>query len=550
MKGISDKLRFIFIPFVIIAIGFILAYTFLHWLLFIKAGIPLKEEIVNFWLPFALLWIPIVIWLGPRIKLLRFNNGKIHFIYQIIAFFVIFIPTLVAQEYIVKATGKLTELNSITELNHFPPTKYYTLKSYFINKKTIGVHSSFDEGGRYNQHFNMHIYVVMPIFAKEEDASTKEPLAWLGVLYYKSISNRLGENEKMAEYQKFINESQKKFDNKNISEFIYLDRIDNSEVRDGYIEAIKNNPIYKPNQTIFVGVNKPFPARNDDDLALICVGLFIGSLIFLIAVLIPKIDEEQVERIKAGKPDEAAQREMREFFDFFKPKNGYYITPILTYINIGIFLLMAIMGSGVAFVQGQDLINWGANYGPLTKNGEWWRLLTSIFLHGGLLHIMANICGLIVVGFFLEPFLGPKKYLTVYLLTGILASAVSLSWYDATISIGASGAIFGLYGISLALLLTKVYRTDFTLAFLIGVAIFIGFNLLWGPMGKIDNAAHIGGFLSGFAIGLILSPRLKRQKENAAACPILGEPPAHQRKSATVARKRQTARVDKDNDGN
>ena len=90
MRDIPDKLRLIFKPFLIIAIGFILTYTFLHWLLFIKAGIPLKEDIVKFWLPFGLPWIPVLIWLRPRIKLLRFKNDKTHFFYQFSAFLIIF----------------------------------------------------------------------------------------------------------------------------------------------------------------------------------------------------------------------------------------------------------------------------------------------------------------------------------------------------------------------------------------------------------------------------------------------------------------------------
>ena len=514
MKGLSDKLRLIFKPFVIIAIGFILTYTFLHWLLFIKMGIPLKEDIIKFWLPFGLPWIPILIWLRPRVKLLHFKNDNAHFFYQFLACAAIFVPTLIAQEYLVTTTGKLTELKSITDINSSVPTKYYTLKTHFIDKEKIGVYSAFEVSGKTNEYFTMQIYVAMPIFENEEDALNNEPLAWLGIKYRKQISNRLEQNEKEAEYQKFANESQRDFDNKNISEFVYLDRIGISNDRDGYIEAIKQNPIYKPNETIFVGVNEPFEARNGKKFEWIFGSLLIGLFVWLITLLIPKINEEQLERIKAGKPDKEAQKEMQEFLDFLKPKDGYFITPILIYINIGIFLLMVIMGLGFISFKGQDLLNWGANYGPLIKNGEWWRLLTSTFLHGGLIHLIANMYGLLFVGIFLEPLLGRKKYLTVYLLTGILASVASIFWHDATVSVGASGAIFGLYGIFLALLLTKVYPPDFTKAFLISTAIFIGYNLLMGLTGGIDNAAHIGGLVSGFIIGLILYPILKRQKEN------------------------------------
>ena len=90
----------------------------------------------------------------------------------------------------------------------------------------------------------------------------------------------------------------------------------------------------------------------------------------------------------------------------------------------------------------------------------------------------------------------------------------SIWWYDATVSVGASGAIFGLYGVFLAFLLTKIFPPDFAKSFLICTAVFVGFNLIMGLTGGIDNAAHIGGLLSGFVFGLILSPILKRQIEN------------------------------------
>jgi membrane associated rhomboid family serine protease len=231
-------------------------------------------------------------------------------------------------------------------------------------------------------------------------------------------------------------------------------------------------------------------------------------------ILIPKIDEQHINRINEGKPDKEAQEELPDFIDIFKPKEGYFITPILIFANVGIYTLMAIIGLGFLSFKGQDLLHWGANYGPLTKNGEWWRLITSTFLHGGLMHLLANMYGLVFVGIFLEPLLGKVKYIIVYLLAGIIASISSILWYEETVSVGASGAIFGLYGVFLALLLTKVYPPDFAKSFLISTAIFIGFNLLMGLTGGIDNAAHIGGLISGFIFGLILYKTIDIQSEN------------------------------------
>lgn len=172
---------------------------------------------------------------------------------------------------------------------------------------------------------------------------------------------------------------------------------------------------------------------------------------------------------------------------------------------------MVFAGLGSISFRSIDLLAWGANYRPLTANGEWWRLLTNIFLHGGLIHLGANMCGLLFVGIFLEPRLGRNKYASVYLFTGVVASITSLYWHDASVSVGASGAIFGLYGIFLVLLLRKVFPKSFSKIFMASTLLFIGYNLIVGFAGGVDNAAHIGGLLTGLILGFILSPQLKAE---------------------------------------
>jgi rhomboid protease GluP len=510
-----DKFKLLFVPYILTLSVLIIGYTFVHWLLFIELEILLLKEIItNFGIPIVLTGFAAWFILRPRFKILDLETKKGNWrdLFSFILWIVLTIPLIISQEYIVTATGKLTELNSINEINSTELTKFYTLKKYYIDKKAIGVHSSFDVSGKHSDKFNMHIYVALPIFENESDTKHMVPAAWLGKEYRKTISNRLEPNEKEQQYQEFANESQKDFDKMNVSDFIYLDKLRHSDKRDGFIQAIKANPFYEPSDIVLEAVNEPFEMRNGKKLEWIFGSSLIGSFIWLIMLLIPKIDKKHLKRIKEGKPDKEAQQELQDFIDFLKPKQGYFITPLLIYANIGIYLLMAIMGLGFISFKGPDLLQWGANFGPLTTGGEWWRLLTSTFLHGGLMHLLANMYGLLFVGIFLEPLLGRVTYLTAYILTGILASLASIWWYDATISVGASGAIFGLYGIFLALLFTKVFSPDFAKTFLISTAIFVGFNLLMGLTGGIDNAAHIGGLLSGFVVGLILYPIISRQK--------------------------------------
>jgi membrane associated rhomboid family serine protease len=421
------------------------------------------------------------------------------------------IPTIIAQSYLEKAAGKLTELDNINQISKQDLTKYYKLKKHYIDKTNIGVHTSFDVSGKHNENFNMHIYIALPIFEKATDTLNSNCFAWLGAEYTEQTSNSLPDSTKEKQYQEFAKTSQWNFNKTDFGQFIYLDAVGNNDDSEGFKEAAKKSNKYSVtnNAAIFKSVNEPFESRFGETLPWVFYSVGIGSLAWLILISIPKFDKRELELFEIGKP--SREDDLKEFIVFLKPAEGYFVTPILIYINLAVFLIMFFFGLGFISFKTQDLLKWGANFRPATINGEWWRLLTSTFLHGGLMHLLANMSGLLFVGIFLEPILGRAKYLTAYLLTGVLASCASLWWYDATVSVGASGAIFGLYGMFLAFLLTKIFTPEFGKAFLLSTLVFIGFNLLAGLTGGIDNAAHIGGLVSGFILGLIFRLTFKEQ---------------------------------------
>lgn len=517
MEKLTDKLKLIYKPFLIGAIACVVIYSFLNWLLIIKLQLlPVKEMIVNFIIPFIIPAIPILFWIRPRLKLLNLKTKKGSWIdfYTFILWFAIAAPTLVAQSYLETASGKLSKLDNISQIDKQEATKYYTLKNSFIDKMHISVQSVFDVSGKNNEYFNMNLFVVFPILATPADTSNSNCLAWSGVKYHEQISNRLDEKEKQERFQKFANESQSDFDKKNINQYIYFDKIGISDDHDGYNQAIKKNKRFSSNTTtVLIPINEPFENRNGNKLDWIFGAFAIGALVFLLMIFIPKFDEEALDKFNNGVVEKST--DMKEALSFFIPREGFYITAIIMDLNILIYIIMVCSGLGFISFKASDLLTWGANFRPVTTNGEWWRLLTSTFLHGGLMHLLANMYGLLFVGIFLEPKLGKTKYAVIYLSTGIIASIASLYFHEPTVSIGASGAIFGLYGVFLALLSTKVFPKDFSKAFLTSTLIFIGYNLLMGFAGAgIDNAAHIGGLVSGFIIGLILYPQFKREADD------------------------------------
>jgi len=197
-------------------------------------------------------------------------------------------------------------------------------------------------------------------------------------------------------------------------------------------------------------------------------------------------------------------------FSFFTPAKDYFVTPILIDLNLLIFFVMVCAGINVFEPDGESMIRWGANVRTLTLDGQWWRLVSNCFLHFGVFHLLLNMYALFYIGFLLEPYLGKARFLAAYLLTGITASLLSLWWHDFSISAGASGAIFGMYGVFLAMLTSDFIERSMRNGLLSSIGIFVVYNLVYGLKGGIDNAAHIGGLLGGIVIGYAYIPGLKK----------------------------------------
>ena len=184
------------------------------------------------------------------------------------------------------------------------------------------------------------------------------------------------------------------------------------------------------------------------------------------------------------------------------------VTAALVAANIAWFLFVASQGGGWFIPQPGVIIHWGSNFGPLTLNGEWWRLFTCMFVHFGLLHLAFNMWVLWSVGRMIERMFGSLHYALLYVFAGLCGSMASLWWHPNIHSAGASGAIFGLLGGLLAFVLNPASGVPPTIAASqrrIGLA-FIAFNLVGGiTHNGIDNAAHLGGLIGGFLMGWMLA---------------------------------------------
>jgi membrane associated rhomboid family serine protease len=184
------------------------------------------------------------------------------------------------------------------------------------------------------------------------------------------------------------------------------------------------------------------------------------------------------------------------------------VTPSLIVINVLIFAVMVFVGISPTSASPKELVAWGADFGPLTFSGQWWRIFTSCFLHFSVVHIAMNMFILFMAGRFTERLFGHFRFLAVYLLAGLGGSLASLVYHPYAVSAGASGAIFGIYGALLGLLLIK--RRHFAKGSLTPVVrsaiFFLLYNLVYGLSDEhTDMSAHLGGLVTGFFLGLLLA---------------------------------------------
>jgi rhomboid protease GluP len=183
-----------------------------------------------------------------------------------------------------------------------------------------------------------------------------------------------------------------------------------------------------------------------------------------------------------------------------------WVTIFLALASVGVFVWELSAGADPMMPTPQWMMEHGGNFGPLTLGGEQWRLVTSMFLHYGVVHIAMNMIGLIDGGRHVERMYGRAGFVALYLVSGLAASLTS-ALRGGAISAGASGAVFGVFGAFGAFLLLHRDRLDRTEVSrqARGLLVFLAYNIFFGlTTPGIDMAAHIGGVIAGFLVGLAL----------------------------------------------
>lgn len=321
MINIKPKIKLVFLPYLIISLVTLIGWTFLHWLLFIKCNIyEVNESFITVIIPAALPLISILIWLNKKINLLRIKSKNIVW-YILVPSVAMGGLNLFGSQYIILATSPTTNLSSINKIEKKEPTKFYKLKNFYLDKKHFSIKKQYNGSGRNGQNLEMHLYITIPILNSIKDTVDSNCKGWYGIKYTKTaydfgynheinpLKDKIDINkntydidfddstnkiENSNEFKRFINESMMKFDTLNINQFLYLDRISKiTSDYNNYILAIKKNTKYNTNSdVVLLPFNEPLIDRANDNLKVALIIFGIGSLLFLIMLIVPNLKSE------------------------------------------------------------------------------------------------------------------------------------------------------------------------------------------------------------------------------------------------------------------
>ncbi len=474
----------------------------IRWFLEVKLGfLPIQDIWLDFMFPFFFSYLTVSIWLNKRIQILDIQNKKKDhsFNYKLAMVVLITVPFIISQNYISSASYDLNHLASPTEIHNLKNEKFFKIDQFNVEQQKCISYVTSKITEKYNDDLDFILYYACPF----EEANTS---VYYGIKYSKRIDNDITDVQKQAEYESFLAKSKTKFAQVDFQKVDYFKKETYSNFLKGYEAAIlEKHPKANPeNQVILIPKNGSFVNRNDGTFKWFFIMLGVAFFIYSLMVAFPKLNKKGLKAFHNNK--NFYESSFSFFLNLLIPVGKSKGLSFLLLCNCIVFLVMVCLGVDFLYPTSKELFEYGGETKESIMQGEYWRLLTSIFIHRGANHLFSNLVTLSIAGFFLEPILKSFKLVILFLLCGVLSGIASIYWYPVGVSIGASGAISGLFGLLVIFNLFKIFNASityiiwmifFTLLFIMIFSAFV--------MSNISHAAHIIGFISGFFIGALLT---------------------------------------------
>lgn len=294
LEAFKLKMRYIFLPFLGFSIGAILFYNIIRWMLDICLGIwPLKDTVWNLILPIIVSVILVLVIMRTRIRLLRFelfddNSANVFYLVMILA---LFPPISISQAYLYEAAYDIIDISNISDIKLYPKQKYFQVDNKSVEKQGIVSYFNTREMGKSRQELKIYLYFATPFYGDKD--------IWWGQAFTKVIDNDLEEKEKVQQIENFKRISRQQYANEEISTADYFEKLQNSDTKHGYLEAIRlsgqqhiNDPI------ILVSQLGTLNEKADKELAKFFRFFIIGMFICLLLVLKATIDKKAFQQFK------------------------------------------------------------------------------------------------------------------------------------------------------------------------------------------------------------------------------------------------------------
>lgn len=520
MNNYLIKLKHI-LPFTIgKVVAVVVGYGVLRWLVTVVLGIDtIKQDTWNIHIP-LLLTIVLALLPSRRLKIIK-EEGSYRG-WRIFIEMIIVITTCIllffSQQYIEQQFSRSVHVEHLAEIDSSNTATYYYIDNIQVNAYVCGHYTesrSFSNRGKETLIFNL--YVVYPFVRGGNN--------WYALKFSERINRTMMDDEQIQHaYQGFLNESQQTLFKYEFNQYHTFRQVPASNDKEGFVEALKKmestarSPIDIKNALFLEPLPDGIEDKRSGKLAVVFWSFFIGLVMILIALYFAKTDSKMIYkdgRLKKQKQD-------RALVDFTKafiiPERHNWTLALITDTILALFLVMTLCGVNPLSPSSKELWQWGALSTEGLVQGEWWRIVSHMFVHAGIVHFLSNIVGLYVGLFFLRMLLDAHRAALIFIVSGVCGGVVSLCLFD-TMLVGASGAIMGVYGAAIA---TSIFYKQETQAavILFPSLIIVSLTLLFGLMPGVSNTSHITGLLTGAVLGLLLykqQPANRTQKKSPTA---------------------------------
>lgn len=463
--SIKLKLKQVFLPYLGLSILTILLFGALRWLLDIYLDVlPLKGDYWDFGIPLLLSVSVVSIWMWPRYELLTLkwvkrSSSGYFFITMVLA---LVIPLVLSQNYLSKAAYEVIEVDSLSDIRYYPKQKYFRVDNFEpLKLESVSYIETQVVSGRYfDSKLHIDYYIATPFTAADN--------IWLGTSYHTKYDNRADQSIKDHQYSAFINDSRHQYEAKDFSTISYFEKLESSNQRSGYLHTVStanrqsNLPplILKPETGLLAD-------SLDRDFVWGFGSFFIGMVLCLLLVLAAEFDNQEkkgtqkhIQKQKPVKKRAPVSDVSKSLVVWFRSNKERPVTLVLILTCIGTFILTVFMGMDIIDPLSRQVNSVGGLTMNALQAGKYWRVVTSLFVHVGIMHLVMSLGMLFATGYILEKVLGSLRFSIAFFVCGIFANVLGVLYFDMDMA-GVWGAIFGLFGITIPLVAFKIFNKKY-----------------------------------------------------------------------------------------